>query len=147
MRGVHGAGGRRAALFVLGADADGAGAEDHDDRRAGERGREVVAGAAGRGGRTRVPVRVLYAGVRDGGDGIPEDESESDAARTGARRVGQSVPLPRLRQDSHSAHAWRGTHTDGFNLGLWTLGFSLLGVRAGQEPKAQSLKPGEIVWQ
>ncbi len=37
--------------------------------------------------------------------GYPQDQSEPDAAGTGARGVGQSVPLPGLRQDPHRADA------------------------------------------
>src|SRR5215831_17999472 len=62
---------------------------------------DALAGAAGRGRRAGLPVRVLHAGLRDGGHRLPEDESQSDAAGVGARRVGQSVPLPGLRQDPH----------------------------------------------
>ena len=54
----------------------------------------VVAGAG-------VPVRVLHAGVRDGDGGVSEDDAEPDAAGAGARDLGESVPLPGLRQDSH----------------------------------------------
>src|SRR4029079_11891951 len=110
MRRVHGAGGRCAAVFVLGAHPHRARTGDHDDRRAGERRRHAVAGAAGRGRRARLPVRVLHAGVRDGGHRLPEDESQSLAAGTRARRIRQSVPLPGLRQDSHRADAWRRAH-------------------------------------
>ena len=79
-----------------------------DDRRARRSGRrQAAAGAAGRRRRTGLPVRVLHAGLRDGGDRLSEDQSESDAAGTGARRLGQSVPLPGLRQDSHRADARR----------------------------------------
>ena len=38
-------------------------------------------GAAGRGRRTGLPVRVLHAGLRDGGDRLSEDQSEPDARR------------------------------------------------------------------
>src|SRR5262249_46464918 len=108
MRRVHGAGRRCAALFLLDPDAHGARQEDHDDRRAGERRRDAVTRAAGRGRRAGLPVRVLHAGLRDGRHRLPEDESQSDAAGTGARRVGQSVPLPGLRQDPHRVDARRG---------------------------------------
>src|SRR6202007_12153 len=43
---------------------------------------------------------------------LSQDESEPDAAGARARRVGQSVPLPGLRQDSHGAYARRGTHEE-----------------------------------
>ena len=50
-----------------------------------------------------LPVRVLHARVRDGGDRLSENEPEPDAPGARARRVRQSVPLPGLRQDSHGA--------------------------------------------
>ena len=107
MRRVHGAGRRCAALFVLDADALGARQEDRDDRRAGGGRRDAASGAAGRGRRAGVPVRVLHAGLRDGDGRVSEDESEPDAAGAGARGLGQSVPLPGLRQDPHRADARR----------------------------------------
>ena len=69
--------------------------------------RDAASGAAGRGERAGLPVRVLHAGLRDGGGRLSEDESEPDAAGAGARGVGQSVPLPGLRQDPHRADAGR----------------------------------------
>ena len=90
------------ALFVLGADALGARQEDRDDRRAGERRRHAASGAAGRGERAGLPVRLLHAGLRDGGHGLSEDESEPDAGRSwrtgcpaicaGARTTTRSSP-------------------------------------------------------
>ena len=73
---------------------------------------KLHAGAAGRRRRTGLPVRVLHARLRDGRDRLPEDESESDATGTGARRLRQSVPLPGLRQDPHRADARRRAHEE-----------------------------------
>ena len=50
------------------------GQEDRDDRRAGGGRRDAASGAAGRGGRAGLPVRVLHAGVRDGDGRVSEDE-------------------------------------------------------------------------
>ena len=59
-------------------------------------------GAAGRGRRAGLPVRVLHAGLRDGGRRLPEDESESRRGRSwrtaspaicaGARTTTRSSP-------------------------------------------------------
>src|SRR5207253_4201874 len=66
-----------------------------------------------RGGRrTRLPACVLHAGLCDGRDRLSENQCESDAAGTRARRVRQSVPLPGLRQDSHGADARCRAHEE-----------------------------------
>ena len=43
--------------------------------------RHAASGAAGRRRRAGLPVRVLHAGLRDGGGRLSEDESEPDARR------------------------------------------------------------------
>ena len=50
--------------------------------------------------------------LRDGRGRLPQDEPEPDAAGAGARRLGQSVPLPGLRQDPHRADARRREHAE-----------------------------------
>src|SRR3954464_2169836 len=108
VRGVHRPDRRRAALFVLGADAHDARQESADHRRARRsRHRQTERGAAGRHRRTGLPVRVLHARFRDGHDRLPQDQPESDAAGTGARDLRQSVPVPGLRQDSDRADEGR----------------------------------------
>ena len=81
--------------------------EDRDHRGAGVGRGHAASGAAGRGRRAGIPVRVLHAGLRDVGGRVSEDQPEPDARATGARRLGQSVPLPGLRQDSHRADEGR----------------------------------------
>ena len=95
------------ALFVLDADALGARQEDHDDRRAG--------GADG----TLHPVQqgvveeqgfqcaFCMPGFVMAAVGYLKTNAEPDAAGAGARGLGQSVPLPGLRQDPHRADARR----------------------------------------
>src|SRR3954464_16092284 len=108
VRGVHRPDRRRAALFVLGADAHDARQESADHRRARRsRHRQTERGAAGRHRRTGLPMRVLHARLRDGRDRLPQDQSEPDAPGTGARGLRQSVPLPGLQQDSHRADEGR----------------------------------------
>ena len=48
--------------------------------------------------------------------GIPEDQSQSHAGGTGARRFGQPVPLPGLRQDPHRVDARRGEYEEGVTM-------------------------------
>ena len=79
VRRLHRAHRRRAALFMLGAYPHGAHARRHDHRGPGESLRRAAPGAARRGGGAGLPVRLLHAGVRDGGRGLPESESQPDA--------------------------------------------------------------------
>ena len=99
---------RCAALLVLGPHAHGARQENRDHRRARQRRWHAASGAAGRRRRTRLPVRVLHARLRDGDGRIPEDQSEPHARGTGPRHFRQSVPVPGLRQDPHRLDARRG---------------------------------------
>ena len=54
-----------------------------------------------------LPVRRLHARLRDGRHRLSQNQSEPDARRARARRLGQPVPLSGLRQDSHGADARR----------------------------------------
>ena len=64
-----------------------------------ESGPDAAPGAAGRGGRAGLPVRVLHVRFRHGRGRLPEDECQPDAAGTRALDLGQSLPMPGLRQD------------------------------------------------
>ena len=72
-------------------------------RRPGRPDGSAAPGAAGRRRRAGLSVRVLHARLRDVGGRLPEDQSQSHAPGARARRLGQSVPLSGLRQDSHRA--------------------------------------------
>ncbi len=85
------------------------GTQGDDDRRAGRGRRQAASGAAGGGGRAGLPVRVLHVGVHHVGGRIPEDESQPDAGRTGARHQRQPVPVPGLHQDSGRDDARRAS--------------------------------------
>ena len=79
---------RRAALLVLVPDASRARQEGRRQSKASPMPPtgKLSAGAAGRGRRAGIPVRVLHARFRDGGHRLSEDQSEPDAAGAGARR-------------------------------------------------------------
>ena len=77
--------------------------DDPDHRGPGRRRRHAAPGAAGRRRGAGLPVRVLHVGLHHGDGRLPEEAPESDARGAGARRLGQSLPLPGLRQDPHGA--------------------------------------------
>ena len=89
------------ALFVLGADALGARQEDRDDRRAGGADGTLHPVQQGVVSEQGFQCAFCMPGFVMAAAGYPEDESEPDARRAGARGLRQSVPVPGLRQDPH----------------------------------------------
>src|SRR5262252_8639600 len=80
---------------------DDARPEDRHDRGTRGRRRQVAPGAARRGRRTGLPVRLLHVGLHHGDGRFPQDEPESEPHGTGPRDLRQPLSLPGLRQDSH----------------------------------------------
>src|ERR1017187_6866932 len=97
---------RHSILFVFGAHPHRAWTEGFDDRRFGGGRWNLASGAAGCHRRAGISVRVLHAWLHHDRGRILENESQSHPPGTGARRLGKSVPLPGLRQDSDGVDAW-----------------------------------------
>src|ERR1700688_94936 len=96
---------RHSTLFVFGTHTHGAWPERFDDRRSGSRRRDPASGSAGCHRRAGISMRVLHVRIHYDRSRIPENEPQSHAPGTGARCLGESLPLPGLRQDSDGVDA------------------------------------------
>src|SRR5258708_6219880 len=94
MRLVHCADRRRASLRVLCAHTHHTKSESSNNRRIGERRRNVASGAAGRRRRTRVPVRGLHARLHYFIGGISEVDPQPHPDRAYQWRPGEPAKMP-----------------------------------------------------
>ena len=114
VRRLHGAGRRRAALFVLDAHALAARPQGADHRGPRRPRRHAAPGAAGRGRRAGLPVRVLHARLRDGHGRLPQDQPEPDARRNwrtaSPATCAAARTTTRSSRRSCTAPSWPGGH-------------------------------------
>src|ERR1700692_3580139 len=96
---------RHSTLFVFRTHSHGARPEGSDDRRSRSGRRNPASGAAGRHRRARISVRVLHARLHHDRSRIFENESQAHAPGAGTWCLGESLPLPGLRQDPDGVDA------------------------------------------
>ena len=92
-------------LFLLDPDAQRPRPQDHHHRRHRRSQWRAAQGAEGHDRRTGTAMRLLHLGPGGRGGGAAQSQSQTDAGRSAARHVRQSLQVRRLRSLSQSRHA------------------------------------------